>query len=122
MNDQPQQGLKEVAEAVPMSDIERCWTVFIDTFGRAFDVEDGVSPHAGATARDGSEVVAVVPAEQLRGAVSRAEDAERLLRATLETQITPTLRHKITTLLSTPAGGSSRGPKPLPAQGRPARH
>jgi hypothetical protein len=32
-----------------MSDIERCWTVFIDTFGRAFDVEDGVSPHAGTS-------------------------------------------------------------------------
>jgi hypothetical protein len=67
-----------------MSDIERCWTVFIDTFGRAFDVEDGVSPHAGATARDGSEVVAVVPAEQLRGAVSALDLARGTLKRVAE--------------------------------------
>jgi hypothetical protein len=54
-----------------VSELER-WTVFIDTFARAFDVEDGVSPYAGASSTDGSRAVEVVPADQLAVERSRA--------------------------------------------------
>jgi hypothetical protein len=58
-----------------VSELER-WTVFIDTFARAFDVEDGVSPYAGASSTDGSRAVEVVPADQLAATESERDDLQ----------------------------------------------